>query len=47
MPVTDICCVCTGLVATIDGLLVEHRHREQFGPCPGGQAEPEQEWTVE
>lgn len=31
------CPVCTGGVETVGGDLVEHRHRDQFGPCPGGK----------
>jgi len=39
---TDQCPVCRGDVPLVDGLLVTHRHRDQFGPCPAGQVEPEE-----
>lgn len=32
--------VCRGDVPLVDGQLVTHRHRDQFGPCPAGQVEP-------
>lgn len=37
---TAPCPVCTADVALVDGHLVTHRHRDQFGPCPAGQVEP-------
>lgn len=36
----EVCCVCRGRVPLVDGHLVAHRHRDQFGPCPAGQVEP-------
>lgn len=40
---TTTCPTCTGRVQTIDGLQVEHRHRDQLGPCPAGQVPAERE----
>jgi hypothetical protein len=40
---TDTCPCCAGQVETIDGLLITHRHRDQFGPCPAGQVPAERE----
>lgn len=37
---TAPCPVCTADVPLVDGQLVTHRHRDQFGPCPAGQVEP-------
>lgn len=37
---TDRCPVCRGDVPVVDGKLIVHRHRDQFGPCPAGQVEP-------
>lgn len=39
---TDQCPVCRADVPLVDGQLIVHRHRDQFGPCPAGQVEPEE-----
>lgn len=45
---TDQCPVCRGDVPLVDGLLVQHRHRDQFGPCPAGQVltDAQREWML-
>jgi hypothetical protein len=37
---TALCPVCVAQVETVDGLLINHRHRDQLGPCPAGQINP-------